>query len=302
MHKAWNIIKGSFSEFFSNKVLKLSASLAYFTIFSLPGLLIIIIWVSNFFYGQHQVENAIYAQLDKMMGHLAAENIQGAITNAANSNGGTIARIIGIASLILGATSVFGEIQDSINDIWQLKAKPRKGRGVLRLIINRLLSFSMIITLGFILLVSLVINSAVDMLMTKLTSYYPNTTVVLVYIINLIITIAVITLIFAAIFKMLPDAKIKWRNVWVGAFVTALLFVGGRYLISFYLGHNRATTTYGAAGSLVVVLLWVYYSAAILYFGAAFTHVYVKERGSRIYPSNYAVWVKQVEVEPRVTS
>ncbi len=293
----WKFIKQLFAEFFASNVMKLSASLAFGTIFSLPGLLIIIIWFSNLFYGREVVESSMYHQIEGFVGHNAALNIQEAIHNATQATGNNFATIIGIASLVIGATGVFGEIQDSINLIWKLKARPRKGWAWLKLIMNRLLSFSMIITLGFILLVSLVLNGAMDLLLNNLMERFPQLTVIIVYIINLVLTFFISTFIFGAIFKVLPDARVEWKHVKVGAAVTAFLFMAGKFLISFYLGHSRMTSVYGAAGSIIVVLLWVYYSAIILYFGAVFTHVYALHTGSKIYPNNYAVWVQQVEVE-----
>lgn len=294
---AWKITKLSFSEFFSRNILKLSGSLAFFTIFSLPGLLIIIIWVSDLFYGRDVVEGSVYSQIESFVGHTAALDIQETIRNATTSTGGNFATIVGLIALMFGATSVFNEIQDSINHIWRLKTKAKKGFGVLKLLFDRLLSFSMIITLGFILLVSLIINGGMDFLLDNLMVKYPQLTVVLVYVLNIVISYFITAFIFAAIFKVLPDAKIRWRHVWVGAFVTAFLFMAGRFLISYYLGHNRMTSAYGTAGSIIVVLMWVYYSSMILYFGAAFTHVYVKFKGQRIYPNSYAVWIQQIEVE-----
>lgn len=297
MSDAWKIIKHSVSDFFDCDVLKLSGALAFFTIFSLPGLLIIIIWFSDLFYGRSVVEGSVYKQIESFVGHSAAVDIQETIRNATTSSGSQFATIVGLAALIIGATSAFGEIQSSINHIWRIKAKPRKGLGWLKLILDRLLSFSMIITLGFILLVSLVINGSMDFLLNKLMVKYPELTVVLVYILNILFTFLITAFIFAAIFKVLPDARIKWKHVWVGAFVTAFLFMIGRFVISYYLGHNRMTTAYGAAGSVIVILMWVYYSSMILYFGAAFTHSYAKYKGTAIYPSNYAVLVKQIEIE-----
>lgn len=293
----WKIIKQTFSDFFASNVLKLSGSLAFFTVFSLPGLLIIIIWVSDLFYGHDLVEGAVYHQIERFVGHNAALDIQQTIRNAMQATGNNFATVVGLVALIIGATSVFGEIQDSINLIWKLKAKPRKGWAWLKLIINRLLSFSMIITLGFILLVSLLLNGAMDVLLNNLMEKFPQLTVILVYILNLVLTFIISTFIFAAIFKVLPDARVKWKHVWVGAVVTGVLFMIGKFLISYYLGHSRMTSAYGAAGSIIIILLWVYYSAMILYFGAAFTHVYAAHTGSRIYPNNYAVWVQQIEVE-----
>ena len=294
--RTWKVIKCSFADFFNNNVLKLSASLAFSTIFSLPGLLIIIIWISNLFYRREVVEGSLYGQIAKFVGKDAAASIQNTMQNSLFSGNTHFATIIGLVSLIIGATSVFGEIQDSINLLWKLKAKPRKGRGWFRLIINRLLSFSMIVSLGFILLVSLIINGAMDILINHLLKNFPNITVIIAYVVNLILTYLITAFIFGLIFKVLPDARIQWKHVRVGAFTTALFFMLGKFLISYYLGHSTMSTAYGAAGSVIIILLWVYYSSAILYFGASFTREYAIETGSQIYPNNYAVWVEQVEV------
>lgn len=298
LKKAWNITKTSFSEFIDNKVLKLSAALAYYTIFSLPGLLLVVIWVSDLFYGRQAIDRSIYGQISEFVGPDAGLQVQETIRNAALSNNGSWAAIIGIATLIFGATGVFSEVQDSINQIWHLKAKPKKGRGFITLVINRLISFSMIITLGFLLLVSLILNGIMDVLFQRLENIFPTVQVFIAYGVNTIITFLITALLFGIIFKVLPDAKIKWKDVKAGAMTTAVLFMLGRFLISFYLGQdNRLATAYGAAGSIIIILLWVYYAAAILYFGAVFTRVYAISRGCRIYPSKYAVWVEQKEIE-----
>jgi Predicted membrane protein len=294
--RTWKVIKCSFADFFANNVLKLSASLAFSTIFSLPGLLIIIIWISDLFYRRDVVEGSLYGQIAKFVGKDAAESIQHTMENSLTGTSNHFATIVGLASLIIGATSVFGEIQDSVNRLWKLKAKPRKGRGLFRFIINRLLSFSMIISLGFILLVSLIINGAMDLLVNHLLKNFPSVTVIVAYIINIIVTFLITAFVFGLIFKVLPDARIQWKHVRVGAFTTAFFFMAGKFLISYYLGHSTMSTAYGAAGSVIVVLLWVYYSSAILYFGASFTREYAVEMGSRIYPNNYAVWVEEIEV------
>lgn len=295
--RVWNSIKTAFSDFFSNKVLKLSAALAYYTVFSLPGLLIIIIWVSDIFWGQDAVEGTIYEQIAKFVGSDAALQIQETIRNATLSTDSGFATVVGVATLVIGATSVFGEIQDSINQIWHLKAKPKKGRGLLKLVINRLLSFSIIVSLGFLLLVSLIVNGVLDLLIDRLTQAFPETEVIIVYIVNMVLTFGITSFLFGLIFKVLPDARIEWRHVRAGAFTTAALFMIGRFLIAYYLGTSKMSSAYGAAGSIIIVLLWVYYSAAILYYGAAFTRAYAVETGSRIYPNNYAVWIEQVEVQ-----
>jgi membrane protein len=293
----WKIIYQTFADVVESNVFKLSGALAFFTIFSLPGLLIIIIWISDFFYGRAIVEASVSKQIAGFVGPHAASDLLQTIRNATVESGNRIATIAGIAVLIIGATSVFSEIQDSINHIWKLKAKPRKGWAWLKIIVNRLLSFSMIIALGFILLVSLIINGTTDMLANNLMEQFPELTVLLIKMLKVLLTFFITSFIFGAIFKVLPDARVKWRHVKAGAFVTAFLFMTGKFLISYYLGHSRLTSAYGATGSVIILLLWVYYSSMILYFGAAFTHVYAMHTGSRIYPNNYAVWVQQIEVE-----
>jgi membrane protein len=210
------------------------------------------------------------------------------IKNASLSNKAGWAAIIGIVTLLIGATTVFGELQDSMNGIWGLKPKPKAG--FLKLLQTRLLSFGVIGSLGFILLVSLAVTAFVEGLSDKLKHIFPDFTVVLFYIINLLLTLGVTTILFAIIFKVLPDAKIKWKIVWPGAILTSLLFMLGKFLISFYIAKSQIGTTYGAAGSLVVLLVWVYYSSIILYFGAEFTKAFAFQRGGHIEPNEYATF------------
>lgn len=292
----WSIIKQTFADFFRNRVLKLSAALAYYTIFSLPAMLIIIIYISQLFYGREAIEGTLYHQIAGLVGNDAALQIQQTIKGAALSKGTYFATIVGIVTLLIGATSVFSEIQDSINYIWKLKSKP-KGTGVLKILINRLLSFSIVVSLGFLLMVSLLINGALDAFLNRLTQQFPELTVVVVYIFNVLITFGVTSLLFGLIFKVLPDARVQWKHVRAGAFTTAALFMIGKFLISYYIGKSTLATTYGTAGTVIVLLVWVYYSAMILYFGAVFTHVYAAHTGGHIYPNSYAVWVQEIEVE-----
>jgi membrane protein len=291
----FGLLKDTFNGFVDNRVVKLSAALAYYTVFSLGPMIIMIVYVAGLLYGREAIQGTIFDELRGLVGAQPAEQIQEMIKNAALNQSGPIAATIGFITLIIGATSVFAEIQDSINMIWGLKPKPKKGW--LKMILNRLLSFSVIVSLGFILLVSLVLNGLIEALMQRLQARFPDTTVVVMYIINLIITFSVISALFAVIFKVLPDALIKWKDVIVGAMVTAVLFMIGKFGITFYIGQSDVGSTYGAAGSLVVLLVWVYYSAIILYFGAVFTKFYAAEYGYHIHPSHYAVWVKNVEVE-----
>ncbi len=289
------VLKNAFKGFIDDKVPKLSGSLAYATIFSLAPLLMIIISLGSIFLGREAVEGKIYTELNGFIGASTAAQIQEIIKNGSLAGKTKLAAIIGLITLLIGATSVFAEIQDSINSIWGLKPKPR--RGWVRLIKNRFLSFSVIISLGFLLLVSLGVTYLIDGFSDSLIQHFPEVTIIIFYIVNLVISFAVISLLFAVIFKVLPDAEIKWKDVLAGAMATAVLFMLGKFVISFYITKSNVGSTYGTAGSIIILLLWVYYSAIILYFGAEFTKAWAIKFGSAIYPNHYAVTVKVVEVE-----
>ncbi|MEP6713353.1 MAG: YihY/virulence factor BrkB family protein [Ferruginibacter sp.] len=289
------VFKNAFKGFSEDKVTKLSGSLAYATIFSMAPLLIIIISLGSIFLGREAVEGKVSHELVGFVGAKTAVQIQEIIKNASLAGKSRVAGIIGLVTLIIGATSVFAEIQDSINTIWGLKPKPK--RGWVLLIKNRFLSFSVIISLGFLLLVSLGISYVIDGFSERLIQHFPEVTVIVFYIINLLISFAVISLLFAVIFKVLPDAEIKWKDVMAGAMATAVLFMLGKSGISFYIAKSNVGSTYGAAGSIVILLLWIYYSAIILYFGAEFTKAWALKFGTAIYPNHYAVTTKLVEVE-----
>jgi len=293
--RIWNILKKAFEGFSADKVTTKSSSLAYYTVFSMAPLLIIIISLSGIFLGRDAAEGKVYSTLSGFVGSDTAAQLQQMIKNASITGKSQLAAIIGVITLLVGATTVFAQIQDSINSIWGLKPKPK--RGWLKLIKNRFLSFSVILGLGFLLLVSLSISTLIDGFSNSLKDRFPDVAVIVFYIINLIITLIVTTLIFGAIFKVLPDARIKWKDVMAGAITTAVFFMLAKFAISFYISKSNVGSTYGAAGSLVILLLWVYFSAMILYFGAEFTKAYAVEFGSDIYPDNYAVTTKTVEVE-----
>ncbi|TCD10252.1 YihY/virulence factor BrkB family protein [Pedobacter frigidisoli] len=296
----WGVLKASFTGFTDHKVTKLSGSLAYYTVFSMAPLLVVIISLCGIFLGREIAEGQVYAQLESFLGRESAVSLQELIKNAYLDGKSTVALIIGIVTLLIGATTIFGDIQDSINTIWGLKPKPK--RGWVKMLQNRFLSFSVIVSLGFVLLVSLAITSVLDIFSKSLQSRFAEVSVVVFYIINQIVTLGVITLIFGVIFKVLPDAIIKWKDVLAGAVVTAILFMIGKFAISMYIGQSDVGGTYGATGSLIVILLWTYYSSIILYFGAEFTKAYAVAYGSEIYPSHYAVITKEVEVETGANS
>lgn len=291
----WMLLKDAFAGFSDDKVMKLSGSLAYYTVFSMGPLLVVIISLCSLFLAREAVEGEVYNVLRGFVGDDTALQLQTIIRNAAIGDKSIRAVIVGGVTLLIGATTVFAEIQDSINGIWGLKAQPRKGW--LKMIQNRLLSFSVIVSLGFILLVSLAITGIIEGVSGRLQAYFPEVTVVLFYVVNLVLSLGISTLIFGVIFKVLPDAKIKWSDVFAGAVATAVLFLIGKFGISLYISHTKVGSTYGAAGSLVVLLVWVYYSSVILYIGAEFTKAYAVKYGSEIHPNDYAVTTKQVIVE-----
>lgn len=291
----WKILKDTGSDFIDSRITRMSAALAYYTVFSVAPMLILVISLSAIFYGRSAIEGNIYSEIKSFVGDSAALQIQDLIKNATISSGNIFASTASIIALVIGATSVFSEIQDSINLIWGLKAKPK--RGWFKILLNRLLSFSIIASLSFILLVSLILSTVLDVLVGRLIQLFPGIAVYLTYSLNFLLTFIIITFLFGIIFKVLPDAKIKWKDVLTGAITTALLFMLGKFGISFYLGKKDIGNTYGAAGSIIVILLWVYYSAIILYFGAAFTKHYAQYKGRRIFPNDYAVWTEHIEKE-----
>ena len=294
----FKIAKATLMGFLDDKGMKLSAALAYYTIFALAPLLLLLISLAGIFLGKDAIQGKVFEELNGLIGASAALQIQDMIKAIELSDKSTFALVIGIFTLFIGATSIFGEIQDSINIIWKVKAKPKKGW--LKLLKNRLLSSSIIVSLGFLLIVSLIANGVILALMDRLSRFLPDMTVWIANISNTAITFIVITVLFGAIFKVLPDVKIKWKDVRTGAIFTACLFLIGRFLIGLYISTTATGSTFGAAGSLIVVLVWIYYTAVILYLGAEFTQVYAEYKGHHIEPADFAVAVIQKELEKDV--
>lgn len=277
--------------------LKLSAALSYYTIFSIAPMLLVIISVLNFFYSNGNIQVELFQQITALVGANAAQQLQEILRNAEMSNKSGVAAAIGIGTLLIGATGVFAEIQDSINFIWSIKTKPKKGW--LQYLKNRLLSFSIILTLGFLLMVSLGVNALVELLSGRLEQLFSEASVVIFYIVNIVLLLGIITALFTVIFKVLPDGYLRWKECIVGAGFTAVLFLIGKFLISFYIGQADLGATYGASASIVILLTWVYYSSIILYFGAEFTKVYAALDGVAIAPNKNAVLIVRQEVEER---
>jgi membrane protein len=289
----FSVLKHAGAAFIDDNGIKLSAALSYYTVFAIGPLIMIVLYVTGKVAGEAAVQGRLYGQIRGLLGSEAALQVQEIVQNLQKTQTGTLGAIIGVIVLILGATGIFTEIQDSINYIWSLKAKPK--RGIVKLIRNRLLSFSLIISLGFLFLVSLLLNTLMDLLSDRLMELFPNTMYYVFYLVNLVIVLAVITLLFAVIFKVLPDGTIKWKDSFIGAFFTAILFSIGKTLIGLYLGNSSLGATYGAAASVIIILTWVYYTSIILYFGAEFTKVNALEYGKGIVPNNTAVFIVKQE-------
>ena len=293
MKKNIGLLRQTFIEFSNDNVLKLSAALSYYTIFSIAPMLFLIISFAGAFYGQDAVQGRLFGQLQKLVGSNAAVQIQEMIANTHLKGESTFGAITGAIVLLVGATGVFTEIQDSINYIWSIKAKPKKGW--LKFIINRMISFSLIVSLGFLMLVSLIINAVMDALNERLLSIFSEGTYYLMYSLNVALIFAIISLFFTIIYKVLPDARIYWKDAMKGAMFTAVLFLLGKFLIGYFIGSSKTSAAYGAAASLVIVLLWIYYTSVILYFGAEFTKVYALQRGKGIKPHANAVYILKEE-------
>jgi membrane protein len=287
--KLVSIGKSTFKSFSEDKAVRLAAALAYYAIFSIGPLLFIMLMIAGAIFGEDAVKQALHQQISSMMGEKAGGTIE-SMMNARKITGSLVTTIIGIVTLVLGATGVFGELQDALNTIWGVKAKPNAG--IWMYIRNRFLSLSMVLGLGFLLLISMVLTTAAVAASQRLSSLFhiPDA---LVAMFGEGVAFLVVAIFFALLFKFLPDAKVKWKPVLIGAVVTAALFTIGKYGLSMYLSKQATSSSYGAAGSVVVILLWVYYASVIMFLGAEFTKTYARETGMAIQPDQYAIKVDQ---------
>ncbi len=286
----FSYVKKVFKEFSADNILKYSASLAYYTVFSIAPLLVIISTLSALFFGQEAVQGQVYEQLEGLVGSVAAVQIQDIIKNIHLTGNNFFASVVSIVLLLIGATTLFGEVQDSFNKIWGLRIKARKVWW--KLILTRLLSFSLILCIGFIMIVSLVLNALISAFGKFLGRYVHNFSVYFIEITEALLSFAIATFLFSLMFKWLPDAKIKWKDVLFGGLITAVFFTLGKLAIGFYLGKSNLTTLYGAAGSIIIIMVWVYYSSIILYLGAEYTKVHANLYGGKIYPNDFAEWIR----------
>lgn len=290
----WDVLKKTFSAFVDDKVPKLSAALSYYTVFSLPPMLLISISIFSIFFGQEAIKGEVFSLINGYIGPDAAKQIQDVLKETSLNYDSTWAAVAGIGALLLGATGMFVEIQSSLNFIWGLETKPKKG--IIKLFFNRLISFSMILVLGFVLMVSLLLSSLLELFLNRLKTHFNDNVVEVLYYVDYAVIFLTFSVLIAFIFKVLPNAKVKWKYAFKGAMLTSLLFMVGKSLIGYYLNSSSIISAYGGTGSLIVLLSWVYFSAMILYFGAEFTQTYTRHKGHIIRPDKYAV---RIEKKPR---
>ncbi len=283
---AWQLLKTTCVEWWNDDTFRLAASLAFYTIFSLAPVLLIAVGVASLFLARETATQKIIAEVQKMIGNNGAQAIK-QVLDASSGFGKSISAIAtGVVTFLLGASAVFAELQAALNKIWDVQTEAKRGV-ILKLFFDRLRSFALALGVGFLLLVSLVISAALTALQDYLNNWMPGVPA-LWQASNIIVSFLAVGFLFAMIYKYLPDAKITWKNVWIGAAVTAALFTIGKYVISLYLGQTAMGSAFGAAGSFAVLLIWIYYSALICFFGAEFTQVYARRQGDRILPKGHA--------------
>jgi membrane protein len=288
----WEIVKETGTDWSTDNATRLSASLAYYTVLSIAPMLVLAVSVAGLFFGEEAARGHIANELSSVVGPEAGKGIQTLLSNAKSPEEGIVGTVVGVVVLLFGASGVFGELQSSMNEIWKVAPKP--GRGIWGFLHQRFFSFTMVLGVAFLLLVSLVLSALLAGIGGAFSTALPGGAWLWEGI-NFLISFGIITVLFALIFRYVPDVEIGWKDVWMGAAVTALLFAIGKFGLGLYLGRASVASPYGAAGSLIVLVIWVYYAAQILFMGAEFTQVYARHRGSRIEPSENAVPIEVVK-------
>jgi membrane protein len=287
------IFKQSFKDFMEDDCMTSAAALSYYTVFSLPAILMLIMLLVSSVMDPSDVRGGLEAQLQSLMGPGAGGQVRTMLEETERPGGGLLPTIVGLVALAFGATGALGQLQAALNRAWDVEPDPNQG-GIKSFLTKRLFSFGMLLSIAFLLLVSLAISAMLSGIGDRLSGFLPSgLSAPVLHALNLGISLAVISLLFAAMFKVLPDAKVAWRSVWVGGVVTAVLFVVGKFLIGLYIGNSNPGEAYGAAGSLIVMLLWIYYSAIIVLFGAEFTESWAEKRGEGVEPEPGAVRVRR---------
>jgi len=291
----WTITKKTFKAWNDADPFRQGAIISYYAIFSIPALLVIIITAAGFFFGKEAVSGEISRQVSSAIGAETAKELEGIVAKAGSDKNTLLAGIIGVITLIVGSTGVFVQLQKSLNLIWEVEVKAEKAW--LRLLKERLFSFGLILSIGFLLLISLLISTGLSAFSDWVKARMPDFVMVIFWLISFVINFGVITVLFALMFRILPDAKIRWKDVWIGAIITALLFILGKFALGLYFGKADPASGYGAAGSVVLLMLWVNYSSMILFLGAEYTKQFVVHSGRGIVPVKEAVKLDKAEAD-----
>jgi len=287
LQKVFTVLKNAFKEWYKKDPFRESSIIAYYTIFSLPGLLVVIITLAGYFFGKEAVNNQLATQFTSSMGAETAKQIQDMIVQASRLRNSVIATIIAIITILVGATGVFAEFQMALNAIWGVKLDKAKS-GIWQIVRVRIFSFGLIVSIAFLLMVSLIISALIAAFGTWLTQHFTDSFLLILELLNICLSFIILAVLFTLMFKVLPDARIKWKHVWIGSVVTAFLFELGRFVLSLYFGKANPATGYGAAGSIILIMLWVNYSSIIVLFGAEFTHAYANMFSGKVAPTEIA--------------
>jgi membrane protein len=284
----WEVLRDTFKEWNTSTASRDSASLAYYAIFSIPGLLIIIIWIAGNFFGEEAIRGQISTQISGLMGTDVAKSVESMIAGALIDKQNIFMKAVGIGSLVFGSTTLFFQLQHSLNTLWDVQSAPKKA--LIKFLLDRANSLGMILILGFLLMITMILSSAISLFNTWITNYFGFETYMLVELVNFAVGFALVMLLFALMFKFLPDVQINWRPVWKGAILTTLLFTLGKFLLSLYFSNFKPTSTFGTAGTVILIMMWINYSCMLIFFGAEFTKVYSYKKGYKIIPSKHAKW------------
>ncbi|MDR6921900.1 MULTISPECIES: YihY/virulence factor BrkB family protein [Chryseobacterium] len=284
----WEVLQETFAEWNKSSASKDSASLAYYAIFSIPGLLIIIIWIAGNFFGEEAIRGEISHQIGGIMGTDVAKSIENMIAGALIDKQNIVMKTVGVGSLVYGSTTLFFQLQHSLNSLWDIQSAPKKA--LVKFLLDRANSLGMILILGFLLMITMILSSLISVFNKLITQYFGFETYMLVETVNFAAGFGFVMLLFALMFKVLPDVKVSWRPVWKGAFLTAVLFTLGKFLLSLYFGTAKPTSAFGTAGTVILIMMWINYSCMLVFFGAEFTKVYAYKKGYTIVPSKHAKW------------
>lgn len=287
----WETLKETYTEWNDSSASKDSASLAYYAIFSIPGLLIIIIWIAGNFFGQEAIQGEISNQINALMGEESAKSIEEMIASALIDKQNIFMKIVGVFSLVFGATTIFFQLQKSLNSLWDVEAAPKKA--LVKFLLDRANSLGMILVIGFLLMITMLLSTVISLFNNFITTQLGLETYILMEVVNYVIGFLIVVLVFAFMFKVLPDVQISWKSVWTGAILTAVLFTLGKFLLSLYFAEFKPSSAFGKAGTIILIMMWINYSCMLIFFGAEFTKVYAQRRGYKIVPSTHAKWSSQ---------